>query len=244
MFFDLVQKNSRTKGYFAIWSLSSFVIIFKNSKSLKQEDDLTTGKKGHFCRVIKIVKLLTAETLYENLNYVSHSLENRRNYANLIIAAPQLIPKLLEILFMVDDKTSCRAAWVLEFMCHDHLDLLAQHLGTFTENIHKVHLDPAVRPVAKICELLATAYYSKESNTIKAELTRKRQERIIETCFDWMINDEKIAPKAYSMNTLYLFGQDFDWIRPELAQILERDFQMQSSGFKARARHILKKIKS
>jgi hypothetical protein len=59
-----------------------------------------------------------------------------------------------------------------------------------------------------------------------------------------MINDEKIAPKAYAMNTLFLLGTDYDWIHPELALILERDFQMQSSGFKARARHILKKIKN
>ena len=59
-----------------------------------------------------------------------------------------------------------------------------------------------------------------------------------------MISDEKIAPKAYSMNSLYLLGIEYDWIHPELAMILERDFQMQSSGFKARARHILKKIKN
>ncbi|MGB6269706.1 MAG: hypothetical protein WBF67_11935 [Olleya sp.] len=45
------------------------------------------------------------------------------------------------------------------------------------------------------------------------------------------------------MNTLFLLGKDYDWVNHELAVILERDFQMQSSGFKARARHILKKIK-
>ena len=58
-----------------------------------------------------------------------------------------------------------------------------------------------------------------------------------------MINDVKVAPKAYSMNALYLFGQDYDWIYPELILILERYFQTQSAAFKARARHILKKIK-
>lgn len=45
------------------------------------------------------------------------------------------------------------------------------------------------------------------------------------------------------METLYLFGNDYDWIHPELAQILEQDFQIQSSGFKARAKRILNKIK-
>ena len=46
------------------------------------------------------------------------------------------------------------------------------------------------------------------------------------------------------MTTLYLFGKEFDWIHPELAIILERDFYNESAAFKARARHILKKIKA
>ncbi|WP_250434497.1 adenylosuccinate lyase [Hanstruepera flava] len=186
---------------------------------------------------------MTTEQLYEELNYVNHSREKRLYYANLVIDNPNLIPKLLEILFMVDDKVSCRAAWVFEFMCGENLEAAIPYLDTFTENFGKVHLDSAVRPVAKVCEYLTKAYYSKTDNKIKMALTPKHKERIIEACFDYMINDEKIAPKAYAMNTLFLLGQDYDWIHPELALILERDYQMQSSGFKARARHILKKIK-
>ncbi|WP_034044094.1 hypothetical protein [Wocania ichthyoenteri] len=186
---------------------------------------------------------MTTEQLYNELNYVNHSREKRLYYANLVINNPDLIPKLLEILFRVDDKISPRAAWVFEFMCNNNINTIIPYLDTFIENIHKVHIDSAVRPVAKICELLATAYTFKTDNDIKKALTETHKERIIEVCFDYMINDEKIAPKAYSMNTLFLFGKDYDWVYPELALILERDFQMQSSGFKARARHILKKIK-
>jgi hypothetical protein len=129
-------------------------------------------------------------------------------------------------------------------MCGEQLEAMIPYLNNFTENIHKVHLDSAVRPVAKVCEYLVTAYYSKSENAIQTALNSEHKERIIEACFDWMINDEKIAPKAYAMNTLYLLGNDTDWIHPELKLILERDYQMQSSGFKARARHILKKIKT
>ena len=186
---------------------------------------------------------MTTEQLYEELNYVNHSREKRLYYANLVIDNPDLISKLLEILFMVDDKISPRAAWVFEFMCGENLEAIIPYLDLFTENMNKVHLDSAVRPVAKVCEYLTKAYYSKTDNRIKQELLPKHQEKIIEACFDYMINDEKIAPKAYSMNTLFLFGQDYDWIHPELVLILERDFQMQSSGFKARAKHILKKLK-
>ncbi|WP_204345968.1 adenylosuccinate lyase [Psychroserpens algicola] len=186
---------------------------------------------------------MTTKQLYKELNYVNHSREKRLFYANMVISNPDLIPKLLEILFLVDDKVSCRAAWVYEFMCGEHLEASIPYLDTFTMHMNKVHLDPAVRPVAKVCEYLVKAYYSKEQNQIKSALLPIYKERIIEACFDWMINDEKIAPKAYAMNALYLLGQDYDWIHSELVMILERDYQMQSSGFKARARHILKKVK-
>jgi hypothetical protein len=186
---------------------------------------------------------LTTNQLYNELSYVNHSREKRTYYANLVIENPDLVPKLLDILFKVDDKISPRAAWVFEFMCSDNIETIIPFLNQFTENIHKVHLDSAVRPVAKVCELLAKAYTSKNDNKIKTALNAIHRERIIETCFDYMINDEKIAPKAYSMNTLFLLGKEYDWVHPELLLILERDFQMQSSGFKARARHILKKIK-
>lgn len=186
---------------------------------------------------------MTTTTLYKELNYVNHSREKRLYYAKLMINNPHLIPKLLDILFMVDDKISPRAAWVFEFVCGENLETIVPYLDFFTENMHKVHLDSAVRPVAKICEYLAKAYYGKEATKIKHVLLPKHQEKIIEVCFDWMINDVKIAPKAYSMNALFLFGKDYHWIYPELIIILERDFQMQSSGFKARAKHIIKKLK-
>lgn len=186
---------------------------------------------------------MTTKELYKELSYVNHSREKRLYYANLVINNPDLIPKLLDILFMVDDKISCRAAWVFEFMCGENLEASIPYLDEFTESMHSVHLDSAVRPVAKVCEYLITAYYSRHDNSIKLALLPKHKEKIVEACFDWMINDEKIAPKAYAMNSLFLLGQDYDWIHPELALILERDYQMQSSGFKARARHILKKIK-
>jgi len=186
---------------------------------------------------------LTTAELYEELNYVNHSREKRLYYANLVIDNPKLIPKILDILFMVNDKISPKAAWVLEFMCSKNIYSIIPFLDTFTEKLNLIHLDSAVRPVAKICELLAIAYTSKDDNKVKYALNNTHKERIIETSFDYLINDEKVAPKAYSMSTLLLLGKEFDWVYPELVSILERDFHSQSAAFKARARHILKKIK-
>ncbi|MDW5289819.1 adenylosuccinate lyase [Formosa sp. PL04] len=185
---------------------------------------------------------MTTEQLYEQLNYVNHSREKRLYYANLVLSHPEFIPNVIEVLFKTEDKISCKAAWVLEFMCGKNLNALLPYLDMFTSKIHTVHLDSAVRPVAKICEYLAKANDNIENPTLKKALKLEYKERIISVCFDYLINDEKIAPKAYAMNALYLFGKEFLWIHPELEVILRRDFQIQSSGFKARARHILKYI--
>lgn len=186
---------------------------------------------------------MTTIQLYEELTKVNHSKASRLYYANLILENRDWVPNLLEIVFMVNDKLSPKAAWVLEYMCSLNIAPLLPHLDYFTENIHKVHLDSAVRPVAKICELLAKFYTSKEDHLAKTKVTETHKERIIETCFDYMINDEKVAAKAYGMTTLFMLGKEYDWVHPELKIILSRDFSSQSAAFKARARHILKKIK-
>jgi hypothetical protein len=186
---------------------------------------------------------MTTEVFYEELSYVNASRENRLKYAHMVLNDMSLFPKLIDIMFRVDDKVSSRAAWVFEFVCDAYIYAITPYLDTFTSNIKKVHLDSAVRPISKVCWFIADTYYSKEPNTLKKTLKPKHIELIIEACFDWMINDEKVAPKAYAMDTLFLFGKDYDWIYPELAQILEQDFLTQSAGFKVRAKRILKKLK-
>ena len=186
---------------------------------------------------------MTKDKLRDELSYVNHSRENRMKYAQLVIGNPALLPIVLDLCFEIENKSSFRAAWLLEFTARENLDAILPHLDRFTSEMHIVKRDEAVRPIAKICEYLIEAYYHKNDNHTKEYLTKEHREKIIELSFDYMITDQKIAPKAYSMNSLFLLGTEFDWIHPELALILERDLHMQSSGFKARARHILKKIK-
>ncbi|WP_281847171.1 adenylosuccinate lyase [Olleya namhaensis] len=186
---------------------------------------------------------MNTDALYQELNYVNHSREKRLYYAQMLLSDTSLIPKTLDILFRVDDKISPRAAWILEFMCKENLEALIPYLDQFTQNMGLVHLDSAERPVAKICEYLAKAYYGKPPSEIKKDLLPRHREKIIEACFDWLIKDAKVAPKAYAMTSLFLFGKEYDWVYPELMTILERDFASQSAAFKARAKQIFKKLK-
>jgi hypothetical protein len=118
---------------------------------------------------------MTSEELYKQLNYENHTREKRLKYATLIINNPDLIPHVLDILFKVNDKRSCRAAWLLEFVARENLDSILPHLDRLTTHIHNVHLDSAVRPIAKICECLIEAYYHKNPNKTKDFLNTKHK---------------------------------------------------------------------
>jgi hypothetical protein len=185
---------------------------------------------------------MTLEDFYEELSHVSATRENRLQCAKMVLKDMSLFPKLIDIMFRVDDPNSSRAAWVFEFVCEEYIFAIIPYLDIFTSNLKKVHLDSSVRPMSKVCVFIANTYFSLQPNTLKKMLRPYHKERIIEASFDWLIKDEKVAPKAYAMETLYLFGKEFSWIHPELALVLKQDFALQSPGYKARAKKILNKI--
>lgn len=179
--------------------------------------------------------------LISTLNNVENpKRDNRKNAANIVLTNLDLFKHLVTLTFKVDDKTSIKAAWVLEWICtHNSINHILPYLNKFTKNIAKIHFDSATRPCAKICEHLAIAYTSKKENDVKEFLTEKHIDQIIETGFDWLITEQKIAVKAYTMNTLYLFGLQKDWVHVELAHIIRTNVIHKSKGCEARGRKIL-----
>lgn len=162
--------------------------------------------------------------------------------ASLISDDPDLIRPLLEIIFKDENPISCRGSWVLEFTLKKKLYYIYPHLNFLTSNISGVRLDSSVRPLAKICEFLAKAYFSKTKNEAQKALQEKHLEDIAAACFDWLIGDYKVAAKAYSMTSLLLLGRKFNWIHPELKMVLEQNYAEGSAAYKARARMTLAKI--
>ncbi|WP_062057901.1 hypothetical protein [Aquimarina longa] len=181
--------------------------------------------------------------LNEVLDKVNHSREKRASFANLILDNPALLPDLLTICSQVDNEKSCKASWGLEFLCKHTLEAIFPYLDELIGIIPKVYQHPAVRPMAKIVEYLTIAYYQEKETKIRKFLTLKHREKITETCFDWLITDQKVAPKAYSITSLYLLGTEFDWIHPELKTILENNYNIGSAAYQARARMTLKKLR-
>ncbi len=163
--------------------------------------------------------------------------------AKLISENPDLVAPLFKIAFTVNDPISSRACWVMEFTARENLRYIFPHLDMFTSKINTVHLDSSVRPMAKICEYLIQSYFAKVPNSTQQHLSNKHLEQITTTCFDWLIGNHRVAPKAYSMTCLLLLGRKFEWILPELQMVLEKNYAQGSAAYKARARLTLKKMK-
>lgn len=178
------------------------------------------------------------------LNDVKNTLRvNRNNAATIVWDNPEIFSDLIKMAFDVTNKQSIKAAWVMEWVCtHKSLDIILPYLDFFTSSISKVTFDSAKRPCAKICEHLAIAYTNKQQNLTQETLTKTHITNIVETGFDWLIQPEKIAVKAYTMQTLYLFGLHVDWIHPELEHIIRTDVIHQSKACEARGKKILQLI--
>lgn len=173
------------------------------------------------------------------LNMQNAKRVNRMRVTNIVLDNPELLPFLLEISFDVDDKLSIKAAWTLELVLEQKLDWLTPHLDYFTQHIALVYFDSAVRPISKICNFIAIAYNAKKESLIKEFLTNKHIELMIETGFDWMISNHKVATKAYTMNALYLLGKNSDWVHEELKLILQQNIAKESAAYKARGKMTL-----
>ena len=160
---------------------------------------------------------------------------NREFIRDYVIQNPEKLKFLMEIALDENDKIHHKACWSLELIFELKLEFILPFLDAFTSKLSIYKNDSAIRPVSKICLFLS------KSKTIK--LTDNQETKIIETCLDWLIQDEKVASKAYSMRALHNFGKKHPWIHEELKTILSQDYPNHSAAYKAAARDILKKLK-
>jgi hypothetical protein len=182
--------------------------------------------------------------LVQELNNIANAKRvNRLQVASLVLKNKELFKPLLELTFDFNNKLSVKAAWVLEFVCARELDLLIPYLNYFTENINAVKFDSAVRPIAKICEFLAKEYVA-NNQSIASKISKKHINKIVETGFDWLISNQKVAVKAYTMEMLFLFGKNIDWVHNELELIIQQNITKEIPAYQVRVKKILIWIKN
>lgn len=152
-----------------------------------------------------------------------------------VLNNPEHMEELTQIAFNIEDKNHHKAFWVLELICEENCSLFEPYIDAFCKQIKNYTKDHSKRPVSRICMFL--------SNSNNIVLSKDQEQTIIENCFDWLINDEKVAVKAYAMKTLYTLSKKHKWVIPDLKQIITTDYPNQSVGYKACTKEILKKLK-
>ena len=185
---------------------------------------------------------MTSEALFEKLNYTSARRDSRSQVANWVLSRPEVFPELLDLCFHTKDDISYKATWILEFVCLERLELLYPYMDVYFENLPKVYKDQAVRPLAKICELLAVQYYKTKDPIVNKLLKEPYKQTMIECCFDWLITNQRVACEVYAMSALYHLGTEFDWIHSDLKTIIEANIHERSAGYKARGKKVLAQI--
>ncbi|WP_347372779.1 adenylosuccinate lyase [Aequorivita sp. Q41] len=185
---------------------------------------------------------MAPEKLFEKLNYLKAYRKNRLEAAHWVLSNPKCLPALLEFCFKNDGDINFKAAWVLEFVCIDKIQLLLPHLDYFFENLPRVTHESALRSLAKICELLTIRCYKNKDTLVINSLNESHKNIMTECSFDWLITNKKVACQAHAMLSLYYLGNEIKWIHPELKVILQQHIHHQSAGYKARAKNILKHL--
>lgn len=167
---------------------------------------------------------------------------NRQELANMVLENPHLFYDLLVLAFDTENKLSIKAAWILELVCEKEINWIIPHLDYFTSNIKHVKFDSAVRPISKITKFIAEAYSFKSNIKLKNSLSKQQIDLLVETGFDWMITNQKVAVKAYTMESLFLFGFYLEWVHSELKSIIQQNILLESPGYKACGKKIIEKI--
>ena len=178
--------------------------------------------------------------LQAKLDYVNAYRENRLMAAQYVLEDQHLFGELVSICFSPEDKNNHKACWILEFVSYEELLWLQPYLDFFCSNLKVLKDESAIRPIAKVVQLLVKSHYKKNESGIS--LSEENLQDGIEASFDWLINDVKVATKAYSIRTLYILGNHYDWIHPELQIVLNKDYGDHSAAYKAVAKEVLRKI--
>ena len=166
----------------------------------------------------------------------SNASTNRRNELHhFVIQNPEYLKELCAIALNTHYKNHYKGVWILEMIAEKQTELLSPYANAICDAFSKIKNDSAIRGMSRVALFLGTS--------TKIALTESQEEKIIEICLDWLIRDERVAPKVYAMKTLDYLSQKHDWIKGELYNIIEKDYAQQSAGYKVAAREVLKRMK-
>lgn len=158
------------------------------------------------------------------------SKEARDDLMNYVLEQ-DLLAEFIEFLSSNDERLRAKCSWVLQQITDDYPEALLPFSDTL------IHLLPNYTSDAE--KRFVMRYFNFQP------LPKKEDEltQLMNYSFDWLMDPkEAIAQRAFAMTTLYLISEVVPEIKHELAVTIEAQREFSSSGFKNRAKHILKML--
>lgn len=164
----------------------------------------------------------------------------RDKNANFVLSNPNLLSELVSFCFVTDQHIAIRACWVFEVIGMQQPNNVIVFLNEISSKLHTLSNDSAKRPMLHVMYHLL--YLSKKDENIEHEFTLEIKEKLTEICFDWLIDNSKVATKCYAMRCLAIIGKEKDWIYPELELILKENIHKHTAAYTAASKDVLKQI--
>lgn len=186
---------------------------------------------------------MTAQELHRQLNAGRINKPDVDRIVARVLASPELVGPLFKEVGIHDKEDNFAASWIFDHVMRKKLELIIPLLNDFIEGLNQMQSESSIRPMAHICQLLTQAYYKAKHPLFIDALSLAHLEKMATVCFDWLIEEHKVATKVFAMTSLFHLGKTFDWIRPELKSVLEQHIPKGSAGFQNRGIKILNKLK-
>ncbi|MCO4294146.1 hypothetical protein NF867_14880 [Solitalea sp. MAHUQ-68] len=151
---------------------------------------------------------------------------------------------LINLTFSNDKETGFRASWILEQIAFSHQSMFLPSLPYFFSRFKEVQNESCKRHYAKIAqEYTRHLSGNKYDQRIRTMLEAMDFEHIIETLFEWLINNKtRTAVIAFSMEALYNLSSRYDWIKEELSSQIIFLMKNGSAGIHSRGKKLLNKL--
>lgn len=172
--------------------------------------------------------------LLQELDSLDFSIKSREHFASELLKDPNKIQEAIRFLNSSEFKYSEKLLAALEFTSRKNLSILFPFLDVLIDIAKDYSGQAGRRALSKIISI-----FIKDTDL---QLNFQQKEKIIPICFDWLLSQEKVAVKVFSMEALYLLSTEYHWVKDDLKAILIKDYNSHSAGYKARARKILKKL--
>lgn len=162
-----------------------------------------------------------------------HSRSNSLRIAGWIGNDSVRFGQLMQLFLHDDYRVVQRAAWVINLVAEKHPALITPHLPAMIRRLEATGIPVAVkRNVLRLLQFLP--------------VPEQEQGTVMNICFELLADvQETVAVRCFAMTILANMSADYPEIRNEISLIIEDQLENSpTAGFRARAKKVLKKIKS